>query len=317
MKISGFTFVKNATRLYIPVKESIMSALPLVDEFIVALGDNHPDDNTLKEIESIGSDKIKIVHTVWDVANYPKGTVFARETDIAKEHCSGDWLLYIQADEALHEDGHQAIREAFAKHLDNPKVEGFIFRFKHFWGDFDHYHYTHNWYPWEIRAIRNLPQIHSWRDAQSFRKFDSFDYSAEDYLRKENTQKLNVIKLEANMFHYGYARPPHLMMVKSRSNSESYWGKKKTEQMFKGQTDIFEYGPLNLAQKFKGTHPATMKEWIKKLDWKDQLQYSGPVKKGRPKQKHERMKYRLLAFIEQKILGGRTIGGFKNYKIVS
>src|SRR5690606_36961781 len=153
--------------LYIPVKESILSALPLVDEFIVAVGDNAPDDGTLQEIESIGSDKIKIVHTVWDVANYPKGTVFARQTDIAKEHCTGDWLLYIQADEALHEAGHAEIRPAFEKYLHKPEVDGFIFRFKHFWGDFDHYHYTHNWYPWEIRAIRNLPQIHSWRDAQS------------------------------------------------------------------------------------------------------------------------------------------------------
>jgi len=67
MKISGFKMVKNATKLYFPIKQSILSILPIVDEFVVALGDCDEDDTTLQEIESIGSDKIKIVHTVWDI----------------------------------------------------------------------------------------------------------------------------------------------------------------------------------------------------------------------------------------------------------
>jgi len=31
--------VKNASKFYFPIKESIQSILPIVDEFIVALGD--------------------------------------------------------------------------------------------------------------------------------------------------------------------------------------------------------------------------------------------------------------------------------------
>jgi hypothetical protein len=50
MKISGFTMVRNAEKLYFPIKESILSVLPVVDEFIVALGDG--DDNTRGLIES-------------------------------------------------------------------------------------------------------------------------------------------------------------------------------------------------------------------------------------------------------------------------
>lgn len=46
MKISGFTMVRNATKYYFPIKESILSILPIVDEFIIALGDNDPDDYT-------------------------------------------------------------------------------------------------------------------------------------------------------------------------------------------------------------------------------------------------------------------------------
>ncbi|MEQ9415825.1 MAG: glycosyltransferase family 2 protein, partial [Cyclobacteriaceae bacterium] len=38
MKVSGFTFVRNAVQLDYPVVEAITSILPLCDEFIVALG---------------------------------------------------------------------------------------------------------------------------------------------------------------------------------------------------------------------------------------------------------------------------------------
>ena len=67
MTISGFTMVRNATKLYYPIKQAISSILPIVDEFVVALGDCDPDDNTLEEIRSIGSDKIRIIQTVWDL----------------------------------------------------------------------------------------------------------------------------------------------------------------------------------------------------------------------------------------------------------
>ena len=70
MKISGFTFVKNAVKYDYPVVESIKSILPLVDEMIVSLGDSEDETNAL--IESIGSEKIKIVHSVWDKNSRPR-----------------------------------------------------------------------------------------------------------------------------------------------------------------------------------------------------------------------------------------------------
>ena len=60
MTISGFTMVRNATNLYFPIKEAIASILPIVDEFIVALGKGDEDDATEKEILSLQSPKIKI-----------------------------------------------------------------------------------------------------------------------------------------------------------------------------------------------------------------------------------------------------------------
>ena len=56
MKVSGFTFVKNAIKFGYPVVESILSMVPICDEIIVSVGDS--DDGTLGLIESIPSRKI-------------------------------------------------------------------------------------------------------------------------------------------------------------------------------------------------------------------------------------------------------------------
>ena len=50
--------VKNADSLYYPIKEAIESILPLVDEFVLALGDNKEGDKTLELIQQIKSDKL-------------------------------------------------------------------------------------------------------------------------------------------------------------------------------------------------------------------------------------------------------------------
>jgi hypothetical protein len=34
------------------------------------------------------------------------------------------------------------------------------------------------------------------------------------------------------------------------------------------------------------------------------------------KHNHDKLKYRLLSFIEQNILGGKQIAGFKNYQLI-
>ncbi len=316
MKISGFTFIKNAEKLYIPARESILSILTICDEFIIAVGDNDIDDNTLKIIQSINSDKIKIIHTTWDINQFPKNTIFAEQTDIAKEHCTGDWLFYLQCDEAVHENDLQIIKKACVDHIDDNDVEGFLFNYLHFWGDYQHYHNSHTWYKKEIRIIRNLPAFHSWKDAQSFRKFSKWNKgSFDDYMNMKDGIKLNVIQLNINIYHYGYVRPPELMSTKRKSSSTSYHGKDAKKIISKISTE-YDYGPLQKLQTYKGSHPATMESWIGKFNWSSKLQYTGNKKRSRPPHKHEKVKYRFLTFIENTFLNGNVIGGFKNYNII-
>jgi len=51
------------------------------------------------------------------------------------------------------------------------------------------------------------------------------------------------------------------------------------------------------------------------MDWSEKLQMNGTPDPGREPHKHERFKYRLLTWIEQRLLGGRQLGGFRNYEL--
>ena len=65
--ISGFTFIRNGTMLGFPFVESIRSLLPLVDEFVVAVG--RSDDDTLERVRGIGDARFKIIETGWNTSN--------------------------------------------------------------------------------------------------------------------------------------------------------------------------------------------------------------------------------------------------------
>lgn len=309
MKISGFSFVRNGIKLYYPVVESINSILPIVDEFVIAVGKGDADDTTREKIAAIGDSRVKIIDTVWEEKYFKKGIINAMQTDIAKQACSGDWLFYLQADEVVHEKYLPAIEARCEKLLDNEEVEGLLFRYKHFWGDYKHYHAGHGWYQHEIRIIRNRPEIHSWQSAQSFRRFDYYDNP-----RQENGHhKLKVATVNAEIYHYGWVRPPHLMQNKRKSLNSVHWGLKKAQDYYDRAPKEFDYGPLNLLAKFEDTHPAVMKEWITQMNWRDKLQYSGKPNSYREPHKHERFKYRLLSLIEKTFTGSKQIGGFRNY----
>src|SRR5436190_7182423 len=137
MKVSGFTFVRNAVRLDYPVVEAIQSILPLCDEVVVAVGNS--EDGTLDLVRSIQSDKVRIVETVWDDTQRVGGRTLALETDkaLAAVSVDADWCFYIQADEVVHERYYPSIIEAMKLYKDDRRVDGLLFHYQHFYGSYD------------------------------------------------------------------------------------------------------------------------------------------------------------------------------------
>ena len=256
MKISGFTFVKNAVKYNYPVEESIRSLLPLVDEMIICLGDS--EDSTDKLIGSIKDEKIRIIHSVWDPALREGGKVLAVETDKAMDATAGDsdWLFYIQADEVLHESYHVVIRKAMERYSNDERVEGFLFNYHHFYGSYRYLGDGRKWYSKEIRVIRNNKLIRSYRDAQGFRWKDD--------------RKLNVKLIDAWIEHYGWVRNPVFMMKKFRDFGK-LWNPDEVHNKWElglgEKADRFDYSNIDSVRLFQGTHPDVMKNRVKGEDW--------------------------------------------------
>jgi hypothetical protein len=299
------------------MKQVVMSILPLVDEFVVVLGDSDADDKTREEILSIGSPRIKIIDTVWDIEKFPRGMEHAHQTDIAKQHCKGDWLFYLQSDEVIHEDDLPVIRQRCQELLDDREVEGLLFDYIHFWGDYHHHQDGHCWYPREIRIVRNDPDIHSWESAQSFRRIPGFD--GLHYRQKENTFKLKVAKANARVFHYGWVRPPELMNTKIKHFNINHKGISVVSQLDRQHyyDGGFDYGNLGKVTSYKGTHPKVMEDWIRQFNWAGQLRFSGGRIINKNTIKHDQPKYVILSWIEKNLLGGRRLGEFKNYILLN
>lgn len=305
---------KNAHKLYYPMRYAIESILPIVDEFVIALGDSDQDDETRSEILKIGSDKIRIIDTVWDIEKFPNGMEHAHQTDLAKSACSGDWLFYLQSDEVIHEKFLPAIKARCEALKDDKEVEGLLFRYRHFYGDYKHIQDAHCWYRKEIRIIRNDPDIHSWQSAQSFRRIPDFD--GESYRMQAGTYKLKVAEVDAEVYHYGWVRPPRIMTKKIKTLRLNHHGKRVVDQQAEeGQYDSeFDYGNLEKLEKFNGTHPKVMEDWILKFNWQNKLRYKGPlVTANTVGNKHDKPKYRFLSWIEKNLLFGTRLGEFNNF----
>ena len=236
MKVSGFTFVRNAIRFDYPVVESIRSILPLVDEMIVAVGNS--DDGTRELITSVDSPKIRIIDTVWDDTLREGGRVLAVETNKAFDAVSADsdWAIYLQADEVIHESFLPAIRAAMEQWLGNPGVEGLLFRYLHFYGSYDFTGDSADWYRREVRVIRNDRRIRSYRDAQGFRK---------------DGRKLNVKPVEAWIYHYGWVKPPESMQAKQETFNK-YWHDDTWMERNVLKTQAFDYSAIDSLAHFTG-----------------------------------------------------------------
>jgi hypothetical protein len=254
MKVTGFTFIRNAVKFDYPVVEAIRSILPLCDDFVVAVGNS--DDGTEELIQSVDRQKVTIVKTVWDDSPEMKrgGKVFASETNKAFKAVpdDSDWAFYIQGDEVIHEKYLDKIKAAMEKHKTDKKVDGLLFKYLHFYGSYDYVGISQRWYRNEIRVIRNDKTIYSYRDAQGFRKGDN--------------EKLSVVPVDAYVYHYGWVKKPEVMMNKIKNASTFYEDIKWIQEVSRGQSE-FDYSTIDALKPFEGTHPSVMADHIRRKNW--------------------------------------------------
>jgi len=286
MKVTGVTFIRNAVKFDYPVIESIQSLLPMVDELIVVLGAS--EDGTELLMQKIISPKLKFIKSTWDDSVREGGRVLAIETNKGLDHVSSDtdWIFYLQADEVLHEKDYEEIKIAMLENINKPEVQGLLFKYFHFYG---HYRYLGNsrrWYNHEVRIIRNLKGIRSFKDAQGFRL---------------NDQKLNVIRINASIYHYGWVKNP-IHQQEKQKNFNLYWHNPDEVKKMIQNADEYDYSVIDSLTVFEQDHPSCMKERIQKANW----EFTFDVSKKRLK-----LKEKVVSFFE--VLFNRELFRYKNY----
>ncbi len=246
MFVSGFTIARNAVRYDYPLRESILSILPLVDEMVVAVGDS--DDGTLNLVQSIGSAKLRIIETVWDPAVRAGGAILAQQTNLALNACRGDWCFYLQADEVIHENDLDRIATCMMKYRAQRKIDGLSFRYHHFRADYslrDPLPYRR-----QVRIVRAGRGIRSVGDACGF---------------GATGRKPCWAPTGAWVYHYGYVKPPQKMAAKMDYFLSLYDARRVTGGM---QLQAEDYAwDLRTCERFAGSHPSVMAQRIAAKDW--------------------------------------------------
>ncbi|MBK9985161.1 MAG: glycosyltransferase family 2 protein [Saprospiraceae bacterium] len=290
MKVSGFTFIKDALIYDYPIVEAILSILPVCDEVIVAVGKSK--DDTLGLIQQIDNPKIRIIETIWDESLREGGAVLAMETNKAFAAISpdADWAFYIQGDEVIHEKYLETIKSQMLAYEKDMRVDGFLFNYLHFYGSYDYVGSSSRWYKHEIRVIRNNRSIYSYRDAQGF--------------RKGNDEKLNVVPLDAYVYHYGWVREPGAMQRKEE-NFHKYWHDDAWVEQKVIKADRFDYeNHVSELKPFLFDQPGVMKKRIASKNWKFEFDISRNTKTLKEKAKDIIARYFGLDF------------NYKNYKLL-
>lgn len=242
-RTSGVAILNNAVSLRYPFRESLLSLLPLVDELIVNVG--QADDGTWEAVSSLGQPKIRAFRSEWDLA--PRGGLtLSEQTNLAMNRCQGDWIIYLQADEVLHEADLPRLRESLLRHARGP-AEGLVFDYVHFYAS--PHLINDDWltfYPRAVRAVRNGLGVISTGDAAGF-------------VRVVGSRSRGLVKARARarVFHYGWAdSAKHARAV---ALSALYH-----DRIVGAPEDVL---PRDLQKRrevraFEGTHPVTMSAWV-------------------------------------------------------
>jgi glycosyltransferase involved in cell wall biosynthesis len=239
--ISGFTFIRNGVELGFPFEASIRSLLPLVDEFVVVVGQSN--DDTLARVNAIGSPKIRIIETIWNERMADRGFVYAQQKMIAQYACTGDWAFYLEGDELVHEAELANIRASVDQHHANPAVEALVFDYFHFYGTPEFVANSPAWYRRECRLIRNT--------IRSYAPDGQYWLITSNHKKPRNAQ---AALANAHIYHYGWVRSNEAMQKKLDQVSK-FWS-------HGAPTVRYSQFDAKVLQPFTGTHPELIKPWL-------------------------------------------------------
>ncbi len=206
-------------------------------------------DDTLERVRrwagAEGRGRVRILERDWGAERGRSTVVHSEETNAVMAECRHDWALYIQADEVLHEDDYGALRGALARADADPRAEGLLFDYLHFYGSPEWVLRGRRSYRREVRVVRRSSGIRSASGAQGFVVGD---------------RKPRVLPARARVFHYGYVKSLRALTEKRKLGAR-YAGRDDAA------VDPFRWRRHGGLRRFTGTHPAAARAWIASEAW--------------------------------------------------
>lgn len=132
--LGGTLFAYQAISQDYCIEAAIKSLKALCDEIILV--DAGSNDGTAELMLSFADEKTKVICLPNEEWNKHQGrTKLSHFTNISINSLSTEWNINLQADEVIHEDSFDAIREA----IEQPNAESFWNRRINMWADSKHY----------------------------------------------------------------------------------------------------------------------------------------------------------------------------------
>jgi len=171
-----------------------------LDEVVIGY-DPTTEDGTHELLKEVAQEfDFRLFESPWDMDNFERGTELGIQTDKTMEQLRSDWHLYVQLDEAFHEDDAGVIRTA-TRQL--PGVTGVDFTRVYFFGDL---HTIRK--DWSVKITRLTR-----KDTHTYSDFDGMNCRALQGAHAE---------CAAWMFHYSRIGDPNTISKRIRNMDTFY-----------------------------------------------------------------------------------------------
>lgn len=243
MRLIGLVVVRNHLIFEYTPEMSVESLLPVCDE--VLLVDMSSDDGSAEVLQEFAktNPKIRFVSQIWD-RPYADINWWTRAINRARELIPpNDWLIHLDADEALGENCSEQIRGAMSSDIP------ILFRRHNFWRDAKHL----------VAENRACGEMVARAGKASF-------YLPSDEpnpLVHPNLRTTAEPRTGCEIFHYGFLRDDDAFIRKSIEVQNAFMGScdpRVLEHWKDKSFDFFDGLPL---RDFIGTHPACAHAWLK------------------------------------------------------
>jgi glycosyltransferase involved in cell wall biosynthesis len=151
LTISAYCIIRNGEKYKFPYTECIDAALNIADEFVMV--DGGSTDGTWEHLQAMAKEepRLKVFQHEWDMSD---PMVMGSEKTWARQQCTGDYLLQLDADEIVAEQHKGQFRKLIRT---NPKVAIFDFPVINLYGDDGTVRVDDSLWKW--RLSMNIPEI--------------------------------------------------------------------------------------------------------------------------------------------------------------